>query len=394
MTTTAPASSRRAAAAQSSEIRDLLRLTQRAEVISLAGGLPDPDGFPAAAIAEVAARLVATQPNRVLQYGPTEGDDQLRSWLAERHASTTGRPTTIDQVLVTTGSQQALDLTARVLCDPGDVIAVEDPGYLGALQAFRAADVALAAVPVDDRGMQVELVASRAAEIKAVYTVSTFQNPTGTTLTHDRRVALAAAAEADGFVVVEDAPYADLRFRGDPLHPIAAHTDRCVAIGTISKTLAPGLRVGWMVGPSWLIAAATRLKQAVDLHTSSLSQGIVAELVASSDWYDEQIAAVAERYGRRATVLRQALVDRFGDRIEVTDPDGGMFLWATLDRVDSAALLPLAVEAGTAFVPGRAFAVDRDLTGGLRLSFATADESGLVTAVDRLAGAVARYDRQ
>lgn len=391
MTTTAPAVSRRAHAVASSTIRDLLRLTQRPEIISLAGGLPDPEGFPTAAIAEVARRLVEHEPARSLQYGPTEGDDRLRTWVAERHTAATGRTTSTDQVLITTGSQQALDLAARVLCDPGDVIAVEDPGYLGAIQAFRAASVDLHPIPMDDDGMQVDEL-DPSSRMKAVYTVPTFQNPTGTSLRPDRRATLAATAERHGLILIEDAPYADLRFRGSPIAPIAASTEHSLSIGTISKTLAPGLRVGWMVGPEWLISAATTLKQAVDLHTSSLSQAIVAELVTDGDWYDQQIASVTERYGRRAGVLRAALVDRFGDRVACTDPDGGMFLWATFDGIDTCALLPMAIEAGTAFVPGSAFSVERDLSTGLRLSFATADEPGLVTAVDRLSEAIARHD--
>lgn len=395
--------SRRAAAMRSSEIRDLLRLADRPDVISLAGGLPDPDGFPVEEMAAVAADLLATTASAApaLQYSSTEGLEPLRAWIAARHAAATGRPTGPDDVLVTTGSQQGLDLLGRVLGDPGDVVVAESPGYLGALQALRAAGLDLVGIDVHRDGLRVHQLADRldhGLRPRIVYTVPTFQNPTGTTLPDDRRRALAALADEHGFVVIEDSPYAALRFRGEAVRPVAAHSDRVLSLGTFSKTLAPGLRLGWIVGPPEVIEAAVRAKQAVDLHTSGLSQHVALRLVERDDWYDRHVARLAGRYGERAAALRAALVGRLGHRLEVTDPDGGMFLWATprpgSAPIDARALLPLAIEAGTAFVPGDAFAAGdpAPLRGAMRLSFATAPPGELVVAVDRLATAIGQLD--
>lgn len=398
MTTTAPIAhlSRRGRALRSSQIRDLLRLASAPGVISLAGGLPDAAGFPTAAIAEAAARAARSRPGTSLQYGPTEGDDDLRRILAARHREATDRSTSVDQVLVTTGSQQALDLLGRVLGDPGDRVAVDDPGYLGALQAFRAAGLDPIGIPVDDDGLVVERleVLLRTERPRFAYTVPTFHNPTGHTLGAERRRRLAALADEHDLLVIADEPYADLRFAGTPPAPLAAHSHRVVSVGTTSKLIAPGLRVGWIIGPPWLIAAATRAKQAVDLHTSSLTQAVVVELLGHPDALADHLDALTRVSRQRASTLREALVARLGDDLGVlrhcSDPDGGMFLWLELEQIDTTALLPVAIAHGTAFVPGSAFAVtDPDgLRTSLRVSFASTDTDGLVAAVDRLATAV------
>ena len=396
---------RRALAIRSSEIRDLLRLAERPDVISLAGGLPDPASFPVPELAE-AARAVLDDPGRTaaaLQYSTTEGDPQLREWIAARHAAATGRATTPDQVLVTTGSQQGLDLLARVLADPGEIVVAEDPGYLGALQALRAAGLHLRGVPLDGEGLRTDVLEQRLRDglrPRVVYTVPTFQNPTGTTMSVERRRHVAALADRYGVVIVEDAPYAALRFDGDTVEPVAAHSDRVVTLGTFSKTLAPGLRLGWIVGPEDVVAAATRAKQAVDLHTSGLAQQLALTVVARPGWLDAHIARVAARYGERARALRDALGHRLGDRLDTTTPQGGMFLWATprpgVPAVAARELLTVALEHGTAFVPGDAFAVEEPtpaVASSLRLSFATAPTDRLAVAVDRLAAAIDQVGR-
>jgi 2-aminoadipate transaminase len=386
--------SRRARALRSSEIRDLLHLAARPEVISLAGGLPDPSGFPVADLGGSSATMLRDRPERALQYGPTEGDTELRALVAERHTKATGRHTSVDQVLITSGSQQGLDLLARVLADPGDTVAVEDPGYLGALQAFAAAGLDLVPVPAPHDGLDVDALAHTLDHATTppafVYTVPTFQNPTGATLPMTRRRALATLADRHDLLVVEDTPYADLWF-DEPAPPsIASLSDRVVTLGTVSKTLAPGLRVGWMIGPRWLVNAATTAKQAVDLHTSSLGQALVATLLGDTARFDHHLAGVRSSYAARASALVEALHTTFGDRIEVDPPRGGMFVWARLPDIDTRALLRLAAEEGTAFVPGDAFAVTADLRDRLRLSFATCDPARLVEAVVRLGRALDR----
>ena len=400
--TVSPHLSARALSARSSEIRDLLRLADRPGIISLAGGLPDPAGFPIAAMRAAADRALAA-PGPSLQYGATDGDTELRALLAARHAATTGRPTRPEEVLVTTGSQQGLDLLARALADPGETALVEDPTYLGALQALRAAGVTTEGVRSDDEGLDTDALAARLANrasppVRLVYTVPTFANPTGTTMPDDRRRHLGALADRHGFLVIEDSPYADLRFRGEVVAPVATHSDRVISLGTVSKTLAPGLRVGWMIGPAEVVEAVGRLKQAVDLHTSGLTQRIALDLLSRPTWFDDHVGHLAQQYGERARALRTALVEHLGTRLDLTDPDGGMFLWATpradAPLLDTRALLPRAIAAGTAFVPGDAFAADprSSSCGSMRLSFATAPPDDLVHAAARLASAVAQLD--
>jgi 2-aminoadipate transaminase len=398
--TVPPHLSTRARAVRSSEIRDLLRLAERPGIISLAGGLPDPGGFPLDDI-RVAADTAVSESSRSLQYTSSEGDEDLREIVAARHTAATGRHTTPDDVVITTGSQQGLDLLARTLADPGDAALVENPTYLGALQAMRAAGLVTVGIPVDPDGLDIAALAAHldtTPSPRFVYTVPTFANPTGTTLVDERRRQLARLADHHGFLVIEDAPYADLRFRGAAVAPVASDSDRVISLGTVSKTLAPGLRVGWMIGPRPVVDAVVRLKQAVDLHTSGLSQRIVVHLLMRSDWVEAHVSALAARYGQRCAALRTAVDAHLGDRLDITDPDGGMFLWATPRDgalpIDARALLPLAIDAGTAFVPGDAFAAERTphLAGSMRLSFATASSEDLTRAAGRLASAVAQLD--
>lgn len=373
----------------SSAIRDLLHLTERPEIISLAGGLPSATSFPVAELARAAAEVLARDPVTALQYTTTEGLPALRSWVAGR------RPvaTTPGQVLVTHGSQQALDLVARATLTPGDTVALADPGYVGALQVFRLAEAHLAGIPTDAGGLAVDVLADRlAAGLRPtlVYVVADFDNPSGVSLTAERRQELAALADRYGFLVVEDDPYGELRWEGERPPALATYSDRVVALGTTSKILAPGLRVGWVVAPPPLAARLTTVKQAADLHTSSLGQQVATAVLTRPGFLEGHLKGLRDRYRTQSRALLGALERRLGDRILVHAPEGGMFLWGRLrDGTDTAALLPAAVAAGVAFVPGTAFAVEDDHRHGLRLTFATADPETLVEAVDRLARALA-----
>lgn len=376
---------------ESSAIRDLLALTRRPDILSLAGGLPANDSFPAAELARAATRLLTQTPHLALQYGPTEGHGPLRDWIARYESLRCGRAVDPAHVLVTAGSQQALDLVARTLCAPGDLVVVEEPGYLGALQALRAAGAVLVPVPTDDDGLDVETLAVRlAAGLRpvAVHTVTTFQNPRGVTLSEYRRRSLAVLAERYGFVVIEDDPYAEIRFDDEVPPPVRAFNDRVVTLGTFSKTVAPGLRVGWAVLPPSLVTPVVRLKQAADLHAGSLSQAVVADLVADGEWWERHLAGIRRRYADRGRALATALQEGFGDRIEVNSPRGGMFLWARFtDGTVAADLLPAALARGVAFVPGAGFFTGPGGHDTLRLSYATNAPAALVEAVDRLRAA-------
>jgi 2-aminoadipate transaminase len=358
-------------------------------MLSLAGGLPAADTFPAAELARATARLLTERPGVALQYGPTEGYDPLRAWIAGYEGQRSGRVVDPATVVVTAGSQQALDLIGRTLCGPAAEVVVEEPGYLGALQAWSAAGARLVPVPIDDEGMDVEVLAQRlAAGLRpvAVHTVTTFHNPGGVTLSEPRRRRLGALADHYGFVVVEDDPYAEIRFTGEPLPTVRAFTDRAVTLGSFSKTVAPGLRVGWCVLPSPLIASVVRLKQAADLHAGSLAQAAVAELVADGAWWAGHLRAIRTVYAERAAALAGALSESFGDRLVLNLPRGGMFLWGRLtDGTSTAALLPRALDRGVAFVPGAEFFTGSGGDDALRLSFATNAPTDLAEAARRLA---------
>lgn len=363
-------------------------MASRPDVLSMAGGLPCPEAIPVEDVAAAIAAELANGPGP-LQYSTTEGDPELRAWVADR----AGLGADADDVLVTTGSQQALDLLCRALLEPGDHVAADDPLYLGASQVLQLSLARVHPIAVDRDGLDVgrlEALLADGVPIKLVYTVAAFQNPTGATLSAERRVALAALAERHGFVVVEDDPYGHLRWSGSPLDPVAASTGRSVRLGTQSKTVAPGLRVGWAVVPptiDGLRAAMTRVKQATDLHTSTLSQRAVARLLVQPDWYDAQVARIVPMYRDRALALDGALRAALGDRLTWQQPEGGMFLWAGVDGVDdTSTLLPTAVEHGVAFVPGSAFS--ETANDHVRLSFATLSTDQLAEAVARLRAAL------
>jgi 2-aminoadipate transaminase len=378
-----------ARAVRGSAIRDLLALTARPEVISLAGGLPAADLLPRERIAAAAADALADP--AAVQYGATAGLAALRELLAAHETERCGRPVRPADLLVTTGSQQALDLVARAALDPGDAVVVEDPAYVGALQVFQAAGAALHPVPLDGDGMRVDVLADRlraGLRPRLVHTVSSFHNPRGVTLSAPRRAALAGLAERHGFLVVEDDPYGLLAFDGAPPVPVAAHPDRVVRLGSASKVLAPALRVGWLHGPPELLAAVELLKQSTDLCTSSLTQAVAARLLADTAWFDAHLARVRTAVAARAAAFTAAVAEHLPGAACST-PSGGMFCWLDLPGTDTAALLPRALGHGVGFVPGSAFAVARPLPSALRCCYASHPEGEVVEAVRRLAAAVA-----
>jgi 2-aminoadipate transaminase len=372
-----------------SAIRDLLALTARPEVISLAGGLPGTDLLPRERIGTALAAAVADPAS--VQYGETAGLRRLREVVADHESGRLGRAVDADRVVVTSGSQQALDLVARAMLDPADPVVVEDPVYVGALQVFQAAGAALHPVPVDAEGMAVDVLAARLAaglRPRLVHTVSSFHNPRGATLSPPRRAALAELAERYGFLVVEDDPYGLLAFDGSPPVPVAAHGDHVVRLGSASKVLAPALRVGWLTGPGQLCGAVERLKQCTDLCTSSLTQTVTAELLADLAWFADHVDRLRAALRERAAALTGAVRAVFGDAVTCSAPTGGMFCWVEFaDGTRPADLLPTALEHGVGYVPGTAFAVGRDHSAAARLCFASNSPARLHTAVARLGAA-------
>lgn len=383
----------RTAGLRSSAIRDLLKVTEMPHMLSLAGGLPTPDSFPLPALRREADRLLGEYGPRVVQYSATDGVVELREWIAATYAPQFGRAIPVEgQIVVTHGSQQALDLLAKVLIDPGDVAVSESPAYLGAVQSLELFQPRFEVIPGDEHGMQVDILAERLAaglRPKLIYVVPNFHNPSGATMALERRRHLAALADQYELLIVEDDPYGSIRFAGEPLPPVAAFTERVVHLSTFSKIVAPGFRVGWMIGPPEVMGWVTRAKQAADLHTSTFAQILLANVMAQPGWLDEQKARIVPMYRERCAALADALEDSMGDRIRFHRPDGGMFLWSEFAGVpDTNELLRRAVEEGVAFVPGSAFTIDQRPDSKARFSYSTLAPAQLGEAVDRLARAL------
>ncbi|TCJ94521.1 PLP-dependent aminotransferase family protein [Nocardia alba] len=389
MSLTIPALANKLAGLQSSAIRDLLKLTTRDDVISLAGGLPDGALMPRDRIA-LAAETALRDP-AVLQYTESSGWPALREVIAARASAEIGRTVAVAEVFITHGSQQALSLLAEVLLDPGALVIVEDPAYIGALQVFRAAGARIVAVPLDSEGMRLDILEDllAAGERPAVvHTVATFHNPGGVTLASERRRRLAKLAEEYGFWVIEDDPYGELWFDQPAPAPVASYSPQVIRLSSVSKILSPALRVGWLIAPERVCRAVELLKQGADLCGSSLTQQITADLLTDTPWLAAHIDSIRATYGTRARALTTALRATFADRLHCTDPTGGMFIWAEFtDDTNTSTLLTTALNAGVAYVPGAAFAVTNTADSSLRLCFTTSDEDTLTDAVTRLAEA-------
>lgn len=383
----------------SSIIRELLKLTQRPEVISFAGGLPSPDTFPVEKFQQAAEKVLREQSAQALQYGATEGYSPLREMIA-RHASRYGIQVTPDHILITNGSQQALDLLGKLFIDPGDKVLVEKPTYLGALQAWNAYQPHYLSVPLDDDGMQIPaLKLALKAKPKFIYALPNFQNPAGVTLALERRGQLIALAEEHGIPIVEDDPYGQLRYEGDHLPSLVSldakmrsggqgYAGNVIYLSTFSKTLAPGLRLGWVVAPTNVIQQLTRAKQGADLHTSTFVQ-MVAYETARGGFLDEHVRQIRKLYKQRRDAMLAALERHFPKGVRWTHPAGGLFLWVTLpEGTDTAELLQVAIKEDVAFVPGHAFFADGSGKNTMRLNFSYSPPDIIEEGIRRLGRAL------
>ncbi|MFG2877662.1 PLP-dependent aminotransferase family protein [Streptomyces sp. NPDC048337] len=390
---TPPSFAARATSVGGSPVREILALTERPGVISFAGGLPAPELFDTAGLRASYDAAFATSARRALQYSTTEGVPELRAAVADR-ATTRGLATGPDDVLITSGSQQALTLITATLVEPGDVVLVENPTYLAALQCFGLAGARVMAVPCDEQGILPDALADIVARErpKLLYTIPTFQNPTGRTLPAERRAAIAKTAARLGLWLVEDDPYGDLRYEGDHVPWLAAHPgaeDRTVLLGSFSKVMAPGLRLGWLRAPAALRRAAVVAKQAADLHTSTVDQLAAAHYLAAVD-LDAHVATVRAAYRARRDALLAGLPEALPAGSEWNRPEGGMFVWARLpEGWDAAALLTSAIAERVAFVPGAPFHTGPSDLRTLRLSFTTHTSEEIGEGLRRLGVAVA-----
>ncbi|QOV36445.1 PLP-dependent aminotransferase family protein [Streptomyces ferrugineus] len=381
-----PSLAARTGAVGGSPVRDILAVTARPEVINFAGGLPAPELFDRDAIAAAFRDVLAETPASALQYSTTEGEPSLRTGLAAR-MSARGLGTDADDLLVTTGSQQGLSLLATALLEPGDTVLVEDPCYLAALQAFGLAGARIVAVPgdadgVDPRALEELVVRERP---KLFYTVPTFQNPTGRTLPAERRAAVAEAAARCGVWIVEDDPYGELRYEGERVPWIAAcpgAEDRTALLGSFSKVMAPGLRLGWLRAPAALRRACAVAKQAADLHTPTLNQLAAARCLGTLDTH---VARVRDVYRERRDAMLAGLATALPEGSTWNRPEGGMFLWARLPRsYDTTELLPEVVRHDVAYVPGAPFYAGEPDRATLRLCFVTQSPQEIGEGLRRL----------
>src|SRR4051812_12087840 len=386
--------SRRLEGSTSSPVRDLLKLAARPEVISLAGGLPAPETFDVAGLRDAFAEVLSgPDAVRALQYSTTEGDPALRARLAAVIRAG-GLPASADDMLVTTGSQQALGLIAAALLNPGDTVLVEDPTYLAALQAFGLADARIVPIPNDEEGPVPGALAELAARERArfAYLIPTFQNPTGRTLSAERRAALAEAAATAGLWLVEDDPYSALRLDGEPVDLLATHPaarDRTIVMQTLSKVLSPGLRLGYRRVPESIYGAVAIAKQAADLHSSTVTQLAAERWLAAHD-LAAHIRGLAAHYRPRRDALLAGLAEHLPEGSAWTTPAGGLFIWVTLPPGhDAEAVLARAIERGVAFVPGGYFYAAQPRPETLRVSFATASPEELDEGAARLGEAIA-----
>jgi 2-aminoadipate transaminase len=395
----------RARGMTSSVLRELLKLVEDPEIISFAGGLPAPEVFPAAEIEAASRRVVAEHAATALQYGATEGYLPLRELLV-RHMARYGIEVTPANVLITSGAQQGLDLVGKLFVNSGDRLLTEEPTYVGALQAFTAYQARYLTVPIDQEGMCTDrLEEALRAGPKFLYVLPNFQNPGGVTLSLERRWRLVELASRYGTPIVEDDPYGQLRYEGRHLPPLvqidAEHHGSArrgrhyrggvIYLGSLSKTLAPGLRIGWIVAPEEVVARLVQMKQGIDLHTSTLNQMIAYE-VARGGFLDRHVRLIREVYGERRNAMLSALERCFPPGARWTRPEGGLFLWATLPAgLDASELLTEALREKVAFVPGSAFYPNGGGLNTMRLNFSYSRPEVIEEGIRRLGGVIARH---
>jgi 2-aminoadipate transaminase len=361
----------RAEQLQSSFIREILKITQQPEIISFAGGLPSPATFPVDEMKAAFDKVLSKNGKVALQYGPTDGYLPLRQWVADS-LSLDNAKIAPEQVLMVSGSQQALDLLGKVLIDEGSRVLVETPSYLGALQAFSVYQPEFVSVETDEHGLVPKSIDPVADGARLLYALPNFQNPTGRTLSVERRLELVETCERHGLPLIEDDPYGALSYNGEPLPKmLTMNPDGVIYMGSFSKVLTPGIRLGYVVAPAPLVRRLELAKQAADLHTSQLTQMVVHEVVKDG-FLQGHIPTIRTLYGNQCQVMLDAMTEFFPAGVSWTKPEGGMFIWVTLPKqIDAMKLLDQAIANKVAFVPGAPFYANDAATNTLRLSFVT-----------------------
>jgi len=374
-------------------IREILKVSLDPSVISFAGGLPNPAFFPVREIRNATEKVFADYGAKVLQYSNTEGDLQLREWIAARYLLKKGLQVSPENIIITNGSQQGIDLLGKILLNSGDKVLIEEPGYLGAIQSLSLFKIDFLPVPMRDDGLDVDSLEESSGRHKAkmLYAVPNFQNPSGITYSETNREKVAAVAAAKRFIVVEDDPYGELRFSGKPARSFAHYIPETVLLGSFSKIVAPGFRLGWIAAPRWICEKLIIAKQAADLHTSSFTQKILNTYLTEND-LDSHIARIIEAYGSQCLAMQEETSRHFPDSVTFTRPEGGMFLWGRLpEGMDSMELFQEAVKEKVVFVPGNPFYTGATKTATFRLSFSCVDKETVAEGVQRLARALTDF---
>ena len=369
-------------------LRNVLALTARPDIISFAGGLPAPEAFPVENLRRAADKVFCTRGPAALQYGPSQGFAPLREKLARRHRSQ-GIPCAADDILMVSGSQQGLDLAGKVFLEPKDVVLCENPTYMAALTAFRTYECRLVPVETDGEGMVLEDLERKLAahpEAKLMYVIPTFQNPTGKTWSLERRQGVLALAQRHGVPILEDNPYGDLRYEGQAVPTLKSMDTAGIVtyMGSFSKVLSPGIRLGWLIAAPELLEKYASAKEATDLQASTLAQ-MVADAYLEDNDLDADIRRVSALYKKRRDLMLSCLGEGLPAGASCTHPQGGLFLWVTLpERIDTTALLPAVTEHGVAYLPGASFFAGQDVHCCLRMNFSNAAEDQIVRGVDAM----------
>jgi len=370
-------------------IRNILKVTTQPEVISFAGGLPSADLFPIEAIQNACSKVLQNNGKKALQYAGSEGDDSLRKWIAQRYQKKQGLTVNPDRILITNGSQQALDLLGKTLLNNGDPIAIENPGYLGAIQSFSLYQPKMHTVSIDDNGMNIEELTKvlKTHQPKFIYTVPNFQNPSGISYSQQNREAVSETVSQSDTLLIQDDPYGELRFSGQPKSSFyELLPEQTILLGSFSKIITPSFRLGWIVAPEWLMKPLLIAKQAADLHTNYFSQQIIMQYLQDNS-LDDHIAKITRFYAKQKNAMMAAIEKHFPASVTVANSDGGMFLWASLpEGISSMDLFDKAIKENVAFVPGKPFYIGNssEQERTLRLSFVTEDEAAIEEGIKRL----------
>jgi len=376
-----------------SAIRELLKVTEHPEIISFAGGLPAPELFPVDAIAQAHAEVFVQEASIALQYSTTEGCRTLREWVASR-MQTQGVATSTDNVMITTGSQQGIDLVSKIFLEPGDTVVVENPCYLAAIQAFSGYEASFIPIDSDDEGMRVDELEEvlKHSRPKLIYVVSDFSNPKGTTLSYERRSKLIELSARYRIPILEDNPYSELRYEGHRLPSLGALDTEglVIQLGSFSKTLSPGMRLGWLIASEEVFQNAVIAKQAADLHTSTVQQRAAARLLQTFD-YDGHIQRLCSVYGERCQAMRSAIERYFPEDAKATRPEGGLFIWVELpERISAEELFIDAVAEQVAFVPGTSFFACEPRQNFMRLNFSNQQPEMIEEGIKRIGSVLRR----